>query len=105
MHCIFYHFVLYRKIITTGSDGDVRIWQGVDDDDPNTFCVGEFVLYHTFYDNRLLISNDQNIVQAYTFPGVDRDGLIFRFTAPVTCIKVNKKVCYLHNFLLTKMFV
>lgn len=81
----------YSHVITTGSDGDIRIWNGVDDDDPNTRCVGEFVLYHTIYDNRMLVSTDLNTVQAYTYPDGDRDGTIFRFTAPVTCIKVNDK--------------
>lgn len=82
-----------RHVITTGRDGDIRIWNGVDDDDPNTQCVGEFVLYHVFYDNRILASTDMNTVQAYTYPDGDRDGTEFRFTAPVTCIKVNDKVC------------
>lgn len=81
-----------RHVITTGRDGDIRIWNGVDDDDPNTRCVGEFVLYHVFYDNRILASTDLNTVQAYTYPDGDRDGTEFRFTAPVTCIKVNDKV-------------
>lgn len=80
-------------MITTGSDGDIRIWNGVDDDDPNTRCVGEFILYHVYYDKRILASTDLNTVQGYTYPDGDRDGTEFRFTAPVTCIKVNDKVC------------
>lgn len=83
----------YRYVITTGSDGDIRIWNGVDDDDPNTRCVGEFILYHVYYDKRILASTDLNTVQGYTYPDGDRDGTEFRFTAPVTCIKVNNKVC------------
>lgn len=81
-----------RHVITTGSDGDIRIWNGVDDDDPNTQCVGEFILYHVYYDQRILTSTDLNTVQAYTYPEYNRDGTEFRFTAPVTCIKVNAKV-------------
>ena len=30
-----------RVILTCGSDGDVRVWQGLDDDDPQTIDVGE----------------------------------------------------------------
>lgn len=82
----------HSHVITTGSDGDIRIWNGVDDDDPNTRCVGEFVLYHVYYENRILASTDLNTVQAYTYPDGDRDGTEFRFTASVTCIKVNDKV-------------
>lgn len=87
-----------RCIITTGSDGDIRIWKGVDDDDPNTRCVGEFILYHVYYDNRILASTDLNTVQAYTYPDGDRDGTEFRFTAPVTCIKVTDKVGFCSFF-------
>lgn len=79
-------------VITTGADGDIRIWNGVDDDDPNTQCVGEFILYHLYYQQRILTSTDLNTVQAYTYPDYSRDGTEFRFTAPVTCIKANAKV-------------
>lgn len=64
----------------------------MDDDDPNTQCVGEFILYHAYYEQRILTSTDLNTVQAYTYPDYSRDGTEFRFTAPVTCIKVNAKV-------------
>lgn len=87
-------YVCHREIVTTGADGDIRIWKDVDDDDPNTRCVGEFILYHVYYDNRILASTDLNTVQAYTYPGGDRDGVEFRFTASVTCIKVNKQVTH-----------
>lgn len=89
---IFMSKTYFRHVITTGSDGDIRTWNGVDDDDPSTICVGEFILYHTYYDKRILISTDLNTVQAYTYPDFNRDGTEFRFTAPVTCIKVNDKV-------------
>lgn len=79
-------------MITTGADGDIRIWNGVDDDDPNTQCVGEFILYHFYYDQRILTSTDLNTVQAYTYPDYNRDGTEFRFTSPITCIKVNAQV-------------
>lgn len=84
--------VHFSHVITTGADGDIRIWNGVDDDDPNTQCVGEFILYHVYYDQRILTSTDLNTVQAYTYPDYNRDGTEFRFTAPVTCIKLNAKV-------------
>lgn len=32
---------LYRFVITCGSEGDIRIWKGIDDDDPTDKCVGE----------------------------------------------------------------
>lgn len=82
----------HRRIITSGSDGDIRIWRGIHDDDPISQCVGEFVLATLHYDKRMLASTDLNTVQAYTFPDGDPDGTEFRFTAPVTCIVADKKV-------------
>lgn len=38
---IFKHF--YRFFVTCGNDGDVRIWEGLDDDDPKFITVGEKV--------------------------------------------------------------
>lgn len=32
---------LYSCIVTCGSDGDVRIWEDLDDDDPKSINVGE----------------------------------------------------------------
>lgn len=40
MFC-FKHFP--RCIVTCGSDGDVRIWESLDDDDPKSINVGEKV--------------------------------------------------------------
>lgn len=31
----------FSHIITCGSDGDVRIWNGIDDDEPTSHRVGE----------------------------------------------------------------
>lgn len=79
-----------QYIITCGSDGDIRKWKGIDDDDPSSNCLGEFVICIAHYEKRLLASTDLNTVQAYTFPEIDRDGTEMRFTAQVTCLKVNK---------------
>ena len=32
---------LHSYIVTCGSDGDVRIWEDLDDDDPKSINVGE----------------------------------------------------------------
>jgi hypothetical protein len=36
--------LLHRYILTCGIDGDVRIWAGLEDDDPSSQCVGEQAL-------------------------------------------------------------
>ncbi|XP_039757600.1 WD repeat and HMG-box DNA-binding protein 1 [Pararge aegeria] len=81
-----------RHIITCGHDGDVRIWLGIEDDDPNSHCVGENALAVCFKDNRLYVATDNHAVQAYTFPAFDKDGIITRFTAPVTQIISKPKI-------------
>lgn len=53
----------FSRIITSGSDGDIRIWQGIDDDDPNSECIGEFVNCIVHYPDRILASTDLNTVQ------------------------------------------
>lgn len=85
-------FYAFRHIITCGHDGDVRIWLDIEDDDPNSHCVGESALSVCFKDNRLYVATDNHAVQAYTFPAFDKDGIISRFTAPVTQITSNSKI-------------
>lgn len=34
-------FLFDSCIVTCGNDGDVRIWQSLDDDDPKSINVGE----------------------------------------------------------------
>ncbi|XP_072941317.1 WD repeat and HMG-box DNA-binding protein 1 [Epargyreus clarus] len=81
-----------RHIITCGHDGDVRIWVDIEDDDPNSHCVGESALAVCFKDKRLYVATDNHAVQAYTFPAFDKDGIITRFTAPVTQIMSSSKI-------------
>lgn len=65
---------------------------GIEDDDPNSHCVGESAVAVCFKDNRLFVANDNHAVQAYTFPAFDKDGIITRFTAPVTQIMSGLKI-------------
>lgn len=42
--CCFKHLMMFpRCVVTCGSDGDVRIWESLDDDDPKSINVGEKV--------------------------------------------------------------
>lgn len=77
-------------ILTCGSDGDIRKWRGIDDDDPSSNCLGEYVICVAQKDDKLLASTDRNTVQTYTFPDMDIDGTLMRFTAPVVVIKVRE---------------
>ncbi|EDW60517.1 WD repeat and HMG-box DNA-binding protein 1 [Drosophila virilis] len=75
-------------IITCGTDGDIRHWTCISDDDPRSTCLGEFVMSIAHTGSRLLASTDRNTVHAYTFPDMDSDGILMRFTAPATCLRV-----------------
>lgn len=81
-----------RNILTCGkSDGDVRIWKEINDDDPSSFCVGEAAICCAQADsNKLMVSNDKNMVQYHSFPQGDRTGVAFRFSSIVTAVKANK---------------
>lgn len=70
----------------------MRIWVGIEDDDPNSHCVGESALAVCFKDKRLYVATDNHAVQAYTFPAFDKDGIVTRFTAPVTQIMSSGKI-------------
>ncbi|CAG9796474.1 unnamed protein product [Diatraea saccharalis] len=81
-----------QHLITCGNDGDVRIWVDIEDDDPNSHCVGESALAVCYKDKRLYVATDNHAVQAYTFPSFDKDGIVTRFTAPVTQIKSTNNI-------------
>ncbi|XP_037954480.1 WD repeat and HMG-box DNA-binding protein 1-like [Teleopsis dalmanni] len=75
-----------ESIITCGSDGDIRKWKGIDDDDPTSTCLGEFVICIADIGDKLLASTDLNTLQSYTYPDIEKAGTLLRFTAPVTCV-------------------
>nr|CAD7586822.1 unnamed protein product [Timema genevievae] len=79
-----------KYLITGGNDGDIRLWMGLEDDDPTSHCVGERALAVKQMGKRLFVGTDNNTVQAYTFPELEPDGIITRFGAPVTHISVSK---------------
>lgn len=96
-HITGFTFVTYSEegeIITSGSDGEIRVWKEISDDDPFSQCIGEngncCVQYRTEQDTLRILVSVENTVQAFKFPNFERDGTEFRFSAPVTTIKVNR---------------
>lgn len=80
-----------KYILTCGSDGDVRIWEGAEDDDAISHGTGDKAFCVTYKNDRFYIATDSNTVQAYTFPGGSPDGILARFTAPANHICINEK--------------
>ncbi|KFO89811.1 WD repeat and HMG-box DNA-binding protein 1 [Buceros rhinoceros silvestris] len=67
-------------IVTCGSDGDVRIWGNLDDDDPKSINVGEKAYSCALKNGRLVTAVSNNAVQVHTFPEGAPDGILTRFT-------------------------
>ncbi|KAK8731115.1 hypothetical protein OTU49_007806, partial [Cherax quadricarinatus] len=79
-----------RYVITCGTDGEVRIFEGLDDDDCRTHVVAECASAIAYRNGCFLVGTDSNLVQAYTMDEGAPDGIITRFTAPPTHIVVGK---------------
>ncbi|XP_055010369.1 WD repeat and HMG-box DNA-binding protein 1 [Boleophthalmus pectinirostris] len=76
-------------IVTCGSDGDVRIWEGLDDDDPRFITVGEKAYSLSLKGGRLATASSSNAVQLHTFPEGEPDGILTRFTTNATHVTFN----------------
>uniref|UniRef100_UPI00398E4678 WD repeat and HMG-box DNA-binding protein 1 n=1 Tax=Pristiophorus japonicus TaxID=55135 RepID=UPI00398E4678 len=78
-----------RFIVTGGSDGDVRIWESLDDDDPKSINVGEKVYSLALRNGMLVTTVSNNIVQVHSFPEGSPDGILTRFTAEANHVVFN----------------
>ncbi|KAK7879828.1 hypothetical protein WMY93_033505 [Mugilogobius chulae] len=64
-----------KFIVTCGSDGDVRIWEGLDDDDPRFITVERKSILSK---GKLVTATSNNTVQIHTFPEGEPDGILTR---------------------------
>ncbi|XP_038125183.1 WD repeat and HMG-box DNA-binding protein 1 [Cyprinodon tularosa] len=78
-----------RYIVTCGNDGDVRIWESLDDDDPKFITVGEKAYSLALKKGKLVTASSNNTVQIHTFPDGDPDGILTRFTTNATHVTFN----------------
>nr|XP_046251496.1 WD repeat and HMG-box DNA-binding protein 1 isoform X2 [Scatophagus argus] len=78
-----------KFVVTGGNDGDVRIWEGLDDDDPKFITVGEKVYSLALKNGKLVTASSNNTVQIHTFPDGDPDGILTRFTTNATHVTFN----------------
>ncbi|CAL8351541.1 unnamed protein product [Merluccius merluccius] len=78
-----------KFIVTCGSDGDVRIWESLDDDDPRSINVGEKAYSLALKKGKLVTAGSNNTVQIHTFPDGDPDGILTRFTTNATHVAFN----------------
>lgn len=79
-----------RGLITCGSDGDVRSWLNLMDDDPNASCVSEQAISVISKNGKIFVGNDNNTIQILNYPDLEKDGIITRFSAPVSALATTK---------------
>ncbi|KAK7801357.1 hypothetical protein U0070_003642 [Myodes glareolus] len=77
-------------IVTCGSDGDVRMWEDLDDDDPKSINVGEKAFSCALKNGKLVTAVSNNTVQVYTFPEGVPDGILTRFTTNANHVVFNR---------------
>ncbi|XP_046711730.1 WD repeat and HMG-box DNA-binding protein 1 isoform X1 [Silurus meridionalis] len=78
-----------KCIVTCGSDGDVRIWESLDDDDPKSINVGEKAYSVALKGRKLVTAVSNNTVQIHTYPDGDPDGILTRFTTNANHVTFN----------------
>lgn len=79
------------KFLTTGEDGDVRIWQGFDDPDIVSFRAGEKCTAVAQSKSRVFVGDELNELKMYSMEeGNEMLGVLTSFTLPITCIACNK---------------
>ncbi|XP_045422775.1 WD repeat and HMG-box DNA-binding protein 1 isoform X2 [Lemur catta] len=76
-------------IVTCGSDGDVRIWEDLDDDDPKSITVGEKAYSCALKNGKLVTAVSNNTIQVHTFPEGVPDGILTRFTTNANHVVFN----------------
>lgn len=76
-------------IVTSGSDGDVRIWEDLDDDDPKSINVGEKAYSCALKNGKLVTAVSNNTIQVHTFPEGVPDGILTRFTTNANHVVFN----------------
>ncbi|GIY66224.1 WD repeat and HMG-box DNA-binding protein 1 [Caerostris extrusa] len=79
-----------KYIITCGTDGDIRIWDGFEDDDPKSHHMGNSVSAVTFKKDLIYLSADSFKVEAYTFPEAEFEQIVAQFSTSIYHIVCSK---------------
>ncbi|XP_046490763.1 WD repeat and HMG-box DNA-binding protein 1 isoform X1 [Neodiprion pinetum] len=77
-------------LLTCGSDGDVRSWLNLMDDDPDASCISEQVISVVSKNDKIYVATDNNTVQILTYPDLEKEGIITRFSATVCALASSK---------------
>ncbi|XP_060817522.1 WD repeat and HMG-box DNA-binding protein 1 [Bombus pascuorum] len=77
-------------LVTCGSDGDVRSWLNLMDDDPSACCVSEQAISVVSKNGKIFVGNDNNTIQVLSYPDLEKEGIVTRFSAPVSALATTK---------------
>ena len=74
-------------MVTIGTDGELRVWAGVDDDDCESFLVGDEGLAVCVSEKKIFVgSSSTNVLSGYSWE-LDSEGVVGpRFTSDVTAL-------------------
>ncbi|XP_063295848.1 WD repeat and HMG-box DNA-binding protein 1 [Pelobates fuscus] len=75
-------------LVTCGSDGDIRIWESLDDD-PRSVNVGEKAYSFALKNGKVVTALNNNAIQLHTYPDGDPDGILTRFTTHANHVVFN----------------
>lgn len=92
-HCEGYTDICFAdegKFLTTGEDGDVRVWQGFDDLDNTSIRVGDKCFALAYKSGKVFVSDELNEVKRFDLENSDEQSVVTSFTLPATCMAVNK---------------
>uniref|UniRef100_A0A6I8SBM7 WD repeat and HMG-box DNA-binding protein 1 n=1 Tax=Xenopus tropicalis TaxID=8364 RepID=A0A6I8SBM7_XENTR len=76
-------------LVTCGSDGDIRIWESLDDDDPKSISIGEKAYSFALKNGKVVTAASNNAIQLHTFPDGEPDGILTRFTTNANHVVFN----------------
>ncbi|KAM4013251.1 LOW QUALITY PROTEIN: WD repeat and HMG-box DNA-binding protein 1 [Anomaloglossus baeobatrachus] len=76
-------------LVTCGSDGDIRIWENIEDDDPKSINIGEKAYSLAVKNGKVVTASSNNAIQMHTFPAGDPDGILTRFTTNANHVVFN----------------
>ncbi|XP_018014855.2 WD repeat and HMG-box DNA-binding protein 1 [Hyalella azteca] len=81
-----------KSLITCGQDGEVRIFQGIDDDDCVTHAIGEQAHAVAYQFPNIVVGCDYNCVQYFDAEDGAPGRVITRFTAHPTCLDISENL-------------
>ncbi|CAG0901074.1 unnamed protein product [Darwinula stevensoni] len=77
-------------MLTCGTDGEVRIYKDIEDDDVECFRAGDSAHCIAYHDEKVYVGLDTGAVQIYSCPDGSPQGMATRFAAAPTHLAVNK---------------